>query len=214
MTLASIITSLRILANDYQTSNFVLKETPDGSADGTNTKFRLQFRKIVGTSSTVHSVYVSYGTTFRTQSGFTMDLDNGIITFTVAPTNGTAIVADYNYYWFSDTEHTQFLNSAAEQCSETDPTAVPAELQPAMLQYALGYYWQNRASAYANRFSSSSMGLATQVDAVTKNFLELAKLAFDMAAKIRKEYYDRQGQREAPASGVVTYGIDPYTPQR
>lgn len=215
MLLADLITSLRTLAGDTTISNLITAETPIGTADGTNTHFRLQYRKIVGSSSTTHSVYISFGTTWRTQSGFTMDLTNGLITFTSAPANGTELLVDYNFYWFNDTEHTEFLNRAANHFSaNTDPTLVDPGLEMALLQYALGYYWQRRASEYAHRFSSSSMGVSAQVDVITKNFTNLAKAAFDTADKFRDMFYKRQGQREAPASGTQTYKFDPYTPQR
>lgn len=204
-----LINQLRSLANDTTTSNFIKFETPIGAADGANKYFKLQYENIV-----TASVYISYGTTFRTQAGFTVDLTNGIITFTSAPASATELLTDYNFLWFSDTEYSEFLVTASQHLGETDPDDVDTGLVMALLQYALGYYWQRRASAYAHRYSSSSMGVSAQVDVITTNFMKLANMAFNTGEKFRIQFYQRQGQREAPASGTQTYNIDPYTPQR
>jgi hypothetical protein len=209
LALSDIITRLRILSNDTPTSNLLTVETPSGATDAVNTKFRLQQRPVV-----TGSVYLSFGTTFRTQTGFTVDLVNGILTITAAPAANTELKVDYNFYWFTDTDHTEFLNDAAEMLGNTDPTLVPSGLGMAMLQYALGYFWQRRASQYAHRFSSSSMGNAAQVDQVTKNFTTLAAASFKLGDNFREMYYKRQGQREAPASGTGAFAFDPYTPPK
>jgi hypothetical protein len=210
MSLATLITSLRTLANDTTTANRILRETLTGVVDGSNKNFYLQQRNIV-----TGSVYLTYTGVFRTQTGFTVTLADGLVAFGSAPASGLEILADYNFQWFNDTDHTEFLNRAANHLSaNTDPTAVDVGLEMALMQYALGYFYQRRAAEYAHRYSSSSMGTTAQVDTVTKNFAMLAKSAFDTADKFRLAFYQRQGQREAPASGTQTYGIDPYTPQR
>jgi hypothetical protein len=204
-----LIDQLRILSSDTDKSNAIYGETPSGKADGTNTHYKLQNKNIV-----VASVFISYGTTYRTQLGFLLDHGDGIITFSSAPISGTVLNVDYNFQWFTDEEMSEFLNTAGLHIGSSDITMVEDGLVASLLQYALGYYWLRRASQYAHRYSSSSMGISTQADVVTQNFRKLSELAFKQADSFREMFYKRQGQREAPASGTVSYGIDPYTPRR
>lgn len=216
--LPTLITNLRILGQDTPTSNLINRENLKPNPDGTRTKFYVDNKPIVGTDSDTNSVYVTSGNTdagFRSQSGFTVDLANAIITFAVAPANGvTPFVADYNFYWFSDTDYTEFLNEASKQCSASDPTQVQTGLEPAMMQFALYYYWMRRATQWANKYSSTG-GLASQsADQVAKNFHMLAKEAWAAGEKERLEFYKNQGQNVKAATSVINYGIDPYTPIR
>ncbi len=210
MTLAALITSCRILGNDTPTSNLITLESPIGTADGTNTKFRLQYQNIVSAS-----VYISYGTTFRTNTGFTVDLTNGILTFSPAPANATALIADYNYYWFTDTDWTDFLGQAAQLLgSSTDPTTVAAGLIQALEQFALYYYFMRRATQYANKYASSGGQAAQQVDSVTKNFLGLANAAMKNGNQMRADFYTKKDAQMNPASATATYQFDPMSPRR
>lgn len=210
LVLATLITSCRILGNDTPTANLITEETPKGTADGSNTKFRLQYQNIVA-----NSVYMSYSTTFRTQTGFTVDTANGIITFTVAPANGLAIVADYNFQWFTDTDWTEFLNQAALLLGPSnDPTTVNPALQAALEQYALGYYYSRRATQYAHKYASSGGQASQQVESVTGNFAKLSASAMKRGDQLRDDYYSKQGKQKDPAATVVAFQFNPMTPRR
>lgn len=212
MALSDLITSLRILANDTPTSNTIRQETPQGVLDGTNVNFRLQnFPLVVG------SVYVTAGSTFRGQAGFTVDAPNGIITFGTAPLSTTKPwECDYNFQWFTDAEHTEFLGDGAELLGYTksDPTTVPAGLITPMLKYALAAFWMRRSSQYAHRFASSGGQVGHSVDVVTKAFKALADQATKDGDNFRDAYWNRQGRKNAPASGTGSYSIDPGSPIR
>lgn len=211
-TLATLITSLRTLSNDTTTSNLIRKETPDGANDGVNTKFRTAQRNIVAAS-----VFYTFNTTYRSQTGLTLDDPaNGL--FTIAgplAAAGNPFFIDYNFQWFTDADDTEFLNDAARDLlGVSDPTTVIDALVAALLQYALGYFYQRRATFYADKYSSSGGQAGQAVDVVTKNFQSLAKDSFKRAQDMRDQYYTRLGSSKAPASATVGYAIDPITPPR
>lgn len=210
---ADLIDRMRTLANDTDISNEIRQETMKPKPDGSRTKFFINNTPVVA-----GSVYVTAGSgdiNFRKQSGFSVDLTTGIITFLVAPTlNVSPFEADYNFNWFSDTEYASFLTQAAYQVSASDPDDVIDGLQPALFQFALYYYWMARATQFAHRYASTG-GMASQnVDEVTKNFAKLAEMAKKAGEEFRQQYYEKLGQRAQPATSVVNYGIDPYTPIR
>ena len=231
MTMATLLTSLRAMVHDGPADHTIFGEKlgvlPNGyPVDGSNTVFKLggedgHSTPIVdlGTPPDAGSVFLTYTATNgarRTQTGFTIsDAVNGFITFAVAPTAGIEILADYNYYWFSDTQHTEFLNEAAQttQAGVTDPTQVGAGLIQAMMQFAAANFFQARASQYAERYATSGGQAGTSVDVVSKTYLSLAKAATLRGTQYRDEFYSRQGQRNAPAAVIVNYAIDPITPR-
>lgn len=212
MALADLITELRILVNDTPTSNTIVRETPVGVLDGSNTHFRLQNTNVVP-----GSVYVTMGSTFRTQAGFTTDTANALLAFTSAPAANTKPwEVDYNFQWFTDTDHTQFLceGSGVLGYSSTDPTTVPAALYHAMMKFACAAFWRRRSSQYAHKYASSGGQVGHSVDVVTKAFNQLAKDAFAEGEKLRDAYWNKQGRKLSPASGTTTYNIDPGSPIR
>lgn len=215
MSLAALIVSARTLAKDTSTSNFS-RETPNGANDGSNKHFTLGYRNVI-----VANVFVTINTSYRSQSGYTFDdtasgiSSAALLTFTAAPASGASpFLVDYNYYWFTDAEYTEFLNDSAMKLGQTDPTLVASNMVDILLQYCLGYFWQARATQYAHRYASSGGQVGQSVQDVTKAFKALADAAFKLADGMRDMFYKRQGQREAPATATVNYGIDPMTPVR
>lgn len=212
MALSDLITSLRILASDTPTANLIRGETPAGLNDGTNTHFRTAQRNIVASS-----IYFTINSTYRSQTGLTIDDSvNGLFSISPAPAaNGNPWYIDYNYQWFTDTDYTEFLNDAARDLlGVSDPTTVQTALVAALLQYGLGYFYQRRATQYADKYASSGGQAGQSVDVVTKNFQTLSKAAFDRAQAMRDQFYTRLGSSKAPASATTSYGIDPITPIR
>jgi hypothetical protein len=210
VTLAALITSCRILGNDSTDSNLITVESPIGLKNAVNTKYRLQNQNIVS-----GSVYVSFATTFRTQTGFTVDLTNGILSFSVAPASGADLLADYYFQWFTDTAWTEFLNNAALQLGgSNDPTMVPAGLVMALQQYALYYYFLRRATQYANKYASTGGQAGQSVETVTGNFQKLASTAMKTGNQLRDDYYLKQGKQKDPSASVVSMQFDPMTPRR
>jgi hypothetical protein len=210
MTIADLILRARILANDTATANFQ-REVPTGRIDGTNTHFQLQNKNPIPAS-----MYLTVNTSYRQASGFTVsDATAGLIEITVAPAaSANPFWMDYNFYWFSDGDYTEFLNDSALKLSAPTPVTVDPGLIDALLQYSLGYFWQRRATQYAHKYASSGGTVGQSVEKVTEAFRELSNQAFAKGDSFRDAFYKRQGQREAPASAVANYNIDPYTPIR
>jgi len=210
VTPTDLVLRLRILANDTATSNLITGETPVGTRNGSNLHFRLQYQNIVS-----GSVYMTIDNTFRTQSGFSVDTANGLLLFGSAPLSTVStFAADYNFQWFTDTDYTEFLTEASYQLSVTDAADVPTGLTMSLMQFALYYFWLRRATQYAHRYSSTGGQAGESVDVVTSNFRKLAADAMKAALQMRLDYYERQGEREAPSSATWSFGIDPYTPIR
>jgi hypothetical protein len=209
-TTTELVNRLRILAKDTATSNYIAQETPKGERDGANVNFRFENINIVPMS-----VYVTQDTDFRNDTGFKVDYPNGIITFDAPPDPTTVVFcADYNFYFFSDLEYMEFLESGTDVLSMSDMTKVDSGLVPALLQFGLVYFYQARATSYAHRYSSSGGQVGQSVDVVTRNFGTLQERAFKMGVTLRDDFYKRAGQRQAPSSGSLSFKIDPYTPRR
>lgn len=207
-TVTSLIDKLRILSNDTDTANFSSPESSNPQPDGANKRFRLQYRNVV-----IGSVYATYASNYRTQVGFVVDYQNGIVTFTTAPTVGSALLFDYNYQFYDDTDYNEFIGEASSLLLYPDPTTLPDGLVPSMLRFALSIFFTRRASAYANKYKSTG-GLSGQdVDMVTKNYRDLSKDAYAQGEKLRDNFYERAGQRAEPASSIIKTGIDPMTPR-
>jgi len=231
ITVSSLITSLRLLADDGPDSKVVYEEkitratTP---ADGSNKIFRLSSIPVV--TSSIYITIIGTGATYRTQTGFTLtDAANGIITFVTAPNpgagSGNGVYADYNYQYFSDEKYLEFLVEGSEnlQLSQTppDPSTVVSGLVPALLQYGLSMFFKARYAQYASRYASTGGQAGHSVEVVGQTYLKAADMAEKRADKLRDDYYKKQGQSLTPAyAGTSILGaqiasqIDPISPPR
>lgn len=232
MTLPQLITSLRALASDSLDSKVIFSEQLGGSdylafpVDGVNTVFRLKSAPLsdqAGTPVYTWLTIIGTGAVSRVHTGFTItDPVNGIITFNTAPNPGSGtpnagVYLDYNYLWFTDAKHTEFLNNAAQDTfagTTTDPTTIVDGLTQAMFQYALSYFWKARASLYAEQYESTGGDASERVQTVTQAYLALAKDAKTQGDNKRMMYYQRQGQRDEPSSQDGNVNFDPITPIR
>lgn len=223
---ATLTTRVRTLGDDTATSNYKPGDVPQGLRNSANTIFRLSFRNVV-----VSSVLYTYGAgTIRSATGFTI-LDQlaqsisgspgaigttGYVSITSAPDQSTTqpLYFDYFYLWFSDADYQVMIDEATEILGGTAGQSVVEGLYPALIQFALMRYWTRRSSTWATFYQSSGGGASADPKTPTQNFLALAKMAADLGKTLMMNYYTRQGQREAPASGSITYGVDPYTPKR
>lgn len=208
---AELIDRLRILANDYSDSNRIYFESGamPNPPDGTRTMFKLQNSNI-----TIGSVYASYDTTVRTQAGFTINYQDGIITFSSAPAADSGLTFDYTFEFYTDTDYTEFLNEAAAILVYDDPDDVVAGLIPSLMQFGLYSFFIKRAASYAYRFASSGGTASEQVSTVTGEFQKLAQIAFKRGEVLRDNYYNRAGRQKAPGFSQSRVRMDPYTPRR
>ncbi len=206
----TLISRARIIADDTSTSNRIVDERLSPPPDGNRKVFRLANRNVV-----TGSVYLTIGSSDRSNTGFTVDLVNGFVTFTTAPqANQDPFDAEYYLQWFTDAEYTEFLNEAASILSVATADLVNNGLVAALLQLSLFFFYNRRATQYANKYSSSGGQAGQQVESVTSNFRALAKIAYANGMALRDDFYAKQGQQKNPASAVIGYGFDLFTPPR
>lgn len=209
MDIAAAILKVRASLGDSATSKLQRNENLI-KPDGVNKFFLLANFPVVS-----GSIFITQDASVRSQSGFTPDYTNGSITFATAPAATlTKFCADYNYNIATDAEYTEFINDALSMLGLADITAVPQGLEAALVTLAKYGYFTKRSTDYATRYDSSGGIAGHQVSTVTSNFLKLADKAFTQGTDMRDDFYKRQGRRAAPASGSISYHIDPYTPER
>lgn len=135
--------------------------------DGTRTTFTLEKQNILASPA----VRVSLANVFQT-SGYTVDLVNGILTFSVAPVAGVSIDVDYFFGVFSDAEIQTFLDASF---GNTD-----------MASGRLLLSWSASQARLAMRETLSGgagMGQTTRdTSVVAKELREAAKVFMDLAS--------------------------------
>jgi hypothetical protein len=237
---ATEINLLRTLVNDDSTSKQARAEIPQNTRDGVRTVFQLLHYPIVSsgwastdTDATNTSVYLTTGTTVRTQTGFKVDVVNGLLTFNTAPTGAEdPWFVDYYWQWASDETMYSLLYIAAYDVGYNpvllgyglDPygtgpyssptTTIPTGLTNAWYLYAKHHFFKMMASKYAWRFNSSGGGQGQQVDVVTKSYRELADEAWEEANAMKEAFAKRHGRRDVPAQATSRMSVDPWTPIR
>lgn len=207
----SLLASLRVECDDTADSKLKLGDTPQGTRDASNVIFRLSATNIVTTS-----LKLTYGTTVRSATGFTvLDAVAGYIQMTAAPDATTQpFFFDYAFQYFTDADMMKFLDGATGDLGGVVGTDLDAGLYSAQVQFALARFWKRRASTYANQYATSGGGANASPESVTAQFLSLAKAATNEGVRLMNAFYTRHGKRQAPASGTITQRIVPYTPRR
>lgn len=207
-----LIARLRNESDDTATGKPKMGDTPYGDRNGVNTVFRLSYPNPV-----TGSIYLTYGTTIRSASGFTvLDGPGGIIQMTAAPDSGATqpFYFDYYYQWFLDDDLQKMIDGATEDLGGVAGTDLPAGLYSSQVQFALARFWKRRASRFAEFYATTGGGASASPESVTTQFLNLAKSATNEGIRLMNAYYTRHGGRQAPASGTITHVISPYTPKR
>jgi hypothetical protein len=204
------ITAVRIKVDDTATSHQARAEIPQNERNSSCTVFQVLYYPIVASS-----VYLTTGTTIRTQTGFTVDATNGLLTFATAPTGSeNPWYVDYYWQWMTDTDMSAFLDQASYDIGYSPTSTIPDGLTNAFTMFAAAHFYERMAAKYASRFNSSGGGQGQSVDVVTQNYKKLADNAISQAEKMKTAYYTRHGQREAPATATNAPTIMPYTPIR
>lgn len=219
---ASQIGTLRTLVNDESTSKQARAETPQNTRDSARLVFQVSHYPIVttgwtaqDTDATKTSVYLTSGSTIRTQAGFTVDPVNGLLTFASAPTgNEDPWYVDYYWQWESDTGISTFLDIASYDVGFSPTATITSGLTNAWYAYAKHHFYKAMAGKYAWRFNSSGGGQGQEIDVVTQNFQQLSKQAKSEADDMKTAFYTRHGARSSPAVATGAMGIDPWTPIR
>ena len=214
---AYLVAAIRAEADDTEASNPMYGQTAQGTVDGTNTLFKLPDTNII--SDPVNTQYnpwlISGSPAVRSQSGFTYDPLTGYVTLGSAPAAGSnPPLMDYYFNWYVDADYNTFIDRATEDLGGVAGVAVIEGLWPALIYYSLARYFKRRATSHAYKYQTSGGSASANPTTPAQNFRQLAKDALAAAIVSRDDYYKRQGQRNAPASGTITYGISRYTPRR
>lgn len=208
-----LVPRVRIVASDLGTepTNFHPGESPSGLRDGANKTFRLAFPNPVAAS-----IFMTYGSGIIRQpagAGTFAILDQATGYLTVQPAgiapdaNLTPLAFDYFSQLYADADYQSMLDEATEWLGGVAGVDQAEGLYPAQIRYALAAFYNRRASDKAKEYASSGGSIGAQPQTPAQAFTKLAQQAVAQAIVLRDDYYKRQGQRNAPASGTVTYGI-------
>lgn len=188
-----------------------------GKVDGVNTLFKtFEMRRITNFISPDVGFGVYVDGVLVTVSSENLDVGSFIVA--AAPDEGKTITANYNVQWFTDEELTEFLVSAAEWVSLGDEfLKIPVGLRPAAKEYAASQAYQKLVS----RFSMNLAETYQLYDAPDQKrfdpisaYMNVSKKKFDMAFKLRDDFYSRQGQSLQPLTGVVRGRVRDVPPKR
>lgn len=142
----------------------------------------------------------------------------GEFTLSVAPADGDLVVATYYNQWFIDTELQLFLKNAARWIGMgVDYANIPDGLIPAALEYACSDAYKKLALKYAERISEIYRledAPDPKVFEIVKGYREAADGLLKNAGTLRKQYYGRQDQAEAPLYGAISGRVRDVPPSR
>ena len=226
--MTALLQRLRVLAHDTVNSHTIYNESlgtdPVFPINGVNNLFRLKSINIAAATPFVTpawSVYLTSNTSGiidpRDQSAITVsDPVNGIIILSAAPQSGSTWTADYNYLWFADLFYTEWLNEAAQQtlAGVSDPTVMIEGLIEPMLQFALAHFARARASFFGEQIRASGGDQSQDAQTKADFYNTMAKSCDAKAQLLLDRYYQRQGQRNAPAWADINHSWDPISPIR
>ena len=226
--MSALIQRLRILAQDTVNSHTIYSESLGTDSvypiNGSNTIFRLKSIPVAAATPFVTPAWSVYLTsnlngtlTIRDQTAITLsDPTNGIIILSSAPASGTLITADYNYLWYADASYTEWLNEAAQQtlAGATDPTVIVEGLVEPMLQFALAHFARARSSFFGEQIRASGGDQSQDAQTKADFYDKMANNCDKKAQNLLDRYYQRQGQRNAPAYADINHNWDPISPKR
>ena len=213
--LDDMITGVRTGLDDSTTSKFVQLEDLSAQMAGTNKIFSLAHRPLVAGSYTVRVDGVVL--TITTQ--FTVDDVKGLITLASAPTS--SINVDYNWYDFSDSQITDFINGGLQDIGyssglanvATDILTVPQPLLHAVEHYATYHGAISLVAKTARLFDAGAGKKHVSKMAIAKKYQDLAEFHSKEGDRARDSFYQRQGRRLAPSAGSVTMRYPTNTPR-
>lgn len=215
--LAAAVSDLRVLVSDGPTDKLCSQKNVFGKKDSVNTLFKtFERRRVTSLVGAVLPFGVFKNGTLVTVS--TDFADSGDFVLAVAPANTDTLVASYYHQWWTDAELQLFLKNASQWMGlGSDPTTIPDGLQPAALHYAgqeayskLALWWSLRISETYKVEDRPSKSLIE----AQKSFLDMAKEFRSKSAELRKQFYTRQDQAEAPLFGINAGAVRDQVPRR
>lgn len=208
---------LRVLLSDGPTDKLCSQKTIFGKRDGINTLFKTFERRRIGTlvgAALPFGIFVN-GALVTVATDFP---DSGDFILSAAPATTASLVGSYYHQWWTDAELTLFLKNATQWLGYgSDPANIPDGLQPAAMHYAgqeayskLALWWALRIS---ETYKVEDRPAKSTVEA-QKTFLDMAKEFRSRSNELRKQYYTRQDQAEAPLFGVNAGSVRDSVPRR
>lgn len=209
MSWTTALTDLRLALSDNVDDKLRWSKKCLGFPNGVNKTFKtFEKRRLTDFTNAaaplgvlLDEVLVAVGTDDPTTGVFT--LDDGV----TAPAEGVSVTGNYYIQWFTDAQLTSFLKMSSFFLGlGQDFSMIPDTLQPAAIKYACADAYQELAVRFAEMVSETFRAedepkdaLKNTVDSYTKLSAQYRKEANDL----RKGYYTRQNQPDAPESASI-----------
>ena len=211
---------LRKLLADESNQKLAWRKVVFGDVDGVNKTFKtFEYRRITDFSSSdtaaplgvfVNGVQIPVATDYPDVGEFVVSQASDVA-------EGVTIGATYYVQWFLDSELDTYILNGIHQVSMDQVENVPFALRNAVLQYAAGDSYSNLALRYTR-----VMGDHYRVNDLPREYAQemaeryrtLAKEAYELAQKLRDDYYTRQGQSLQPLFATVLGAAPNPQPKR
>lgn len=213
MTWTTARDELRALLGDGPTDKLRHRKRCFGECNGTNVYFKtFEFRRVTDFTSAAFPLGIWKSGVRLSAAAIAQDvLASGDFELAVAPIDGDVIEASYYIQWFIDSELDVFLGNASSFLGfDGTISGIPSGLHPAALHYAASEAYQKMAVRWRDWMSDTyRVDDAPKKDdrTATDDFLALAKAMQEKASTLRKNYYQRNDQAEAPLFGSLVGAV-------
>lgn len=218
MTWTTALTDLRTELQDNADNKYALRKNVFGSPDGTLVEFATIEGRYVPASLVVYAAPPGGGTPSVVTVSDTTGWEQGIFRLQAAPQPRQLITASYYWQYFTDTEITNFLKTAASRVGITDYTTTPVDgLERVVLNYACAAAYRFLSSQWIRKISEKVLlkdSPVSENDTRSNLFLKQAQDYEKMGNDERIEYYKAQGRRYKPSFSTSQGNITPWTPRR
>lgn len=220
MSYDSAISELRQLIADTEFHKKATKKKLIGSIDGENKQFITYDKRLLENTVEIFVNGVSVNFTVE-------DSIKGLINLNAAPDKNTKVEANYYWQFWIDDELKNFLNKGAEATSQWTSaipdnaylSILPGLKTPALMLAAslanrsLIQYLVNRRHSeefLLEQDGNDDAGFSQMIGALQK----IADQYWKDGIKMRDDFYQRQGKRNAPAFAIKQNSLRQYGPRR
>lgn len=212
------IADVRKIISDGPTDKLCYRKKVIGEVNGANLTFKtFEMRRISDLVAPISpaGVFDDAGVAIPVSSD---DATSGQFVVTTAPINGTSVVATYYYQWFTDDELSEFLTDASEWIGNgTDYSTIGEGLRPGAKEFAAHKAYQKLVSKMAVQLAETYQLYdapdGKRFDPVAA-YMKISKDKFDLATKLRDDFYTRKGQALAPRSVSIPGRVRDVPPNR
>lgn len=204
---------LRSLLHDGPTDKLRHRKKCFGECNGTNVYFKtFEYRRVTDFTAASFPLGIWKNGVLLSNADIAQDvLDSGDFELVTAPVDGDLIEASYYIQWFLDAELDSFLTNASNFLGfGGNVLQTPEGLKPAALHYGAGEAYQKLALKWtewnADMYRVDD-NPKKDTQTVIKSYLELSQAMRDKAMTLRKNYYQRNDQAEAPLFGIASGAV-------